>query len=504
MKKILFFILFVSSFYLGSAQTFSTGTNMNIPDGGAQVCSPITVSGVGVINSTYGLAQVCINITHTWDSDLQIKLKAPDGTLINLSMENGSSGDNYTGTCFTMTAASAISSGSAPFSGTYIPDGNLGTANNGQNANGTWSLCIQDMISTDAGKLTSWNLTFNNTPAPPPAPIPGCNGLPAANNVCGSATSVCNLNGYCGSSLAGYTADYWPELGTAFCGSIENNSFITFVPSSSTLNLSVFVWNALYGDGIQMFIFTSSGACSGSITSFTCNDWMLPTGPPPSSTPISFIASGLIPGNTYYLMFDGFAGDNADYQIVVNSGSAPTCPTPVNLLSFTGKIVSSQSQLQWQTVTESNTANFIIEHSIDGFTFNAIGTIAAAGNSNSLKNYGFTHHTPKIGNNYYRLKTIDRDGKFSYSQVVLLNMANRQDIIVYPNPARDYIIIEHPRSSVASQIKILDMMGRLVLSTNADKYSSKTRIDLKGLSRGSYKIMWSDGESTANRTLLID
>jgi hypothetical protein len=313
------------------------------------------------------------------------------------------------------------------------------------------------------------------------------------------------LNGYCGNTLASYSADYWPELAAGFCGSIENNSFITFTPSSSTLNLNIYVWNSVKGSGIQMMIFTGNGNCSGAIVSNLCNGWMMPTGAPPTGTPISFIATGLIPGNTCYLMIDGFAGDNCDYEIVVNSGNTPVCSVlPVNLLSFTGKLIGSQSQLQWQTATETNTSHFIIEHSLDGLAFNPIGTIPAAGTSNSMRNYAFTHPTPRIGINYYRLKTIDRDNKFTYSHVIQLNMVNRQDITLYPNPAKDYITVEHPIASASSRIKVIDIMGRVVISANTDKEASKTKISLKRLAKGSYKVLWTDGKNTASKTLLVE
>ncbi len=158
------------------AQTFSSGTNVNIPDGGSEVCSDISVTGVGVINGTSGLESVCIKINHAWDSDLDIYLVAPDGTRIELSTDNGGSGDNYgnggsgdggTLTCFDMAAATAITAGSAPFQSDYIPEGNLGDANNGQNANGTWSLCVTDDASLISGFINTWQLTFGSSPAPP-------------------------------------------------------------------------------------------------------------------------------------------------------------------------------------------------------------------------------------------------------------------------------------------------------------------------------------------------
>jgi subtilisin-like proprotein convertase family protein len=500
--KLLIPILLFS--YSIKAQTFSTSVAVPIPDyPGAQVCSPITVSGVGTINSSYGVATVCMNISHTWDGDLVIILKAPDGSTVSLSSQNGGSGDNYTSTCFSMSALSSITSGTAPFSGSYKPQGSFTTVNNGQNANGTWSLCAQDMASTDVGTINSWSITFD-VPPPPPPPPPGCNGLAAAGNTCSVATPTCDLNGYCGSTAVTYTADYWPELGTAFCGSIENNSFITFVPSSSTVSLNVYIWNSLYAYGIQIFVFTSSGNCSGTITSYGCSNEIYPTGAPPGGTPVNFNLTGLTPGNTYYMMFDGYAGDICDYQLVVNSGATPTCVTPTTLLSFTGKLAGSQTQLQWQTTAEINSSHFIIEHSNDGSFFTAIGTTPAAGNSNSLKNYSFTDRTPNSGLNYYRLKMMDRDNKFSYSQVERVNLINNSSIYLYPNPARDHVAIEHPASSDISQIKIIDMMGRVVLLNILEKGATKTIINLKSLASGSYKILWSGDGNSASKTLVIE
>ena len=96
-----FFILFILFFTQAlQAQTF-TGTGGSIPDAGPQTCFPITVSGIGDIDASFGLASVCFSINHTFTSDLEIILKAPDGTTVQLSIGNGGTGANYTGTCFT-------------------------------------------------------------------------------------------------------------------------------------------------------------------------------------------------------------------------------------------------------------------------------------------------------------------------------------------------------------------------------------------------------------------
>jgi len=82
---------------------------------------------------------VTVNIDHSWDSDLDIYLIHPDGTQIELSTDNGSAGDNYTNTVFDDQATTPITSGTAPFTGSFIPEQSLSVLN-GKNANGTWNL----------------------------------------------------------------------------------------------------------------------------------------------------------------------------------------------------------------------------------------------------------------------------------------------------------------------------------------------------------------------------
>ena len=303
------------------AQTF-TGTGGAIPDAGAQTCFPITVTGVGNINGNYGLASVCLNITHTWDSDLEIILKAPDGTIVQLSVQNGGSGDNYTNTCFSASAVNPINAGAAPFTGSYLPQGYLGNVNNGQNANGIWQLCIQDITTNDFGSLQNWSLNFNNTPAPPP---PVCTSTQVASNTCQNAPLVCNFSGFCGATSASYTADTWPQLTAAFCSVIENNAFIKFIATSTTTSFNVWVTNSLNGLGIQLMVY-SGGCGSGAVTTHACNSQIFPT----SVGPTLITANGLTVGNTYYIMIDGYNGDVCDYIIVATNGTSALSAAPIN------------------------------------------------------------------------------------------------------------------------------------------------------------------------------
>ena len=150
--------MFFASFT--NAQVFQ-GTGGNIPDATFFGPSPwfdyyLNVNSVGTINCDI---TVCLDISHTYTDDLDIRLISPSGTIVYLSTDNGGAGDNYTNTCFTTSATTNITAGNAPFTGDYVPEGNLSSFN-GQNANGQWRLQIRDDDWIFSGTLNSWSIDF--------------------------------------------------------------------------------------------------------------------------------------------------------------------------------------------------------------------------------------------------------------------------------------------------------------------------------------------------------
>src|SRR5206468_8114873 len=125
----------------------------------------ITVAGVPAAEVISSLT-VKINLTHTFDSDLLIGLQAPDGRFGTLSAFNGADGHNYTNTVFDDAAATDIVYGTAPFTGSFRPEEQLGQLA-GLNPNGDWHLIIDDDAGGDSGTLLGWSLTIHRgTPGP--------------------------------------------------------------------------------------------------------------------------------------------------------------------------------------------------------------------------------------------------------------------------------------------------------------------------------------------------
>lgn len=154
----------------GHAQTFS-GTGGNIITLTDTSRFNIAVSGLSPANIDYnfGLVSVTINISHSRARDIDCFLAAPDGTLVELTTDNGgTSGSNFTNTIFRNDASTSITSGTAPFTGSFRPEGLLYNVNNGQNGNGTWQLrVIDDSNNGITGSLLNWSINFGNNPARP-------------------------------------------------------------------------------------------------------------------------------------------------------------------------------------------------------------------------------------------------------------------------------------------------------------------------------------------------
>lgn len=158
-------LVIISFTFKLSAQTFYGNSGLILDN--QTLTKNLSVSGLpnNINQVSFGLEQICLNINHTYDADLTIKLIAPDGTIIKLIDNNGGSGNNFSNTCLRSDVSTTIASGSAPFSGIYKPIEQIGLINNGQNPNGTWQLEVRDNSTNDQGTLNNWTLTFGTNPA---------------------------------------------------------------------------------------------------------------------------------------------------------------------------------------------------------------------------------------------------------------------------------------------------------------------------------------------------
>ncbi len=127
-----------------------------------------------------------------------------------------------------------------------------------------------------------------------------------------------------------------------------------------------------------------------------------------------------------------------DNVSVTSSGTLP-----VTLINFTAYNKNNQySQLNWVTSAETDFNYFDIEHSTINTNFVSIGTVTGNGNSQVDQQYNFIDNNPTDGDNYYRLKMVDKDGKFVYSKVVKVTF-NLSSMSLYPNPSKDRVYLKN-------------------------------------------------------------
>ena len=137
-----------------TCNTETNSTQMPIgPDSGTVTESIITISEDAIITDV----NVTLNINHTFNGDLDVKLIGSDGTEVILFEDVGASGENFTNTVLDDDASTAINAGSAPFTGTFRPQGSLSDFNGLMSA-GDWTLSITDDANQDGGELLNWSL----------------------------------------------------------------------------------------------------------------------------------------------------------------------------------------------------------------------------------------------------------------------------------------------------------------------------------------------------------
>jgi subtilisin-like proprotein convertase family protein len=194
-RLLFFFWLFSQT---GFSQTFNGTGGLLIPPGAPSqtvgiTSSPCTVTGVGVLGPCVQIASVDIDVEHTFTGDVGVLLVAPNGAFLDLSTDNGGGGDNWS-SCTFADGSPNITTGAPPYTGTWSPEGRATTLNNpysnanpletftfqntfnGINADGVWSLYINDHVAIDWGIINSWSITFTsgNAPIATPASLNAC------------------------------------------------------------------------------------------------------------------------------------------------------------------------------------------------------------------------------------------------------------------------------------------------------------------------------------------
>ncbi|WP_139924860.1 PA14 domain-containing protein [Hymenobacter sp. DG01] len=203
---------------------------------------------------------------------------------------------------------------------------------------------------------------------------------------------------------------------------------------------------------------------------------------------------------------------NVGLRLVPAGGLCTTSsnsPLPVTLTYFGAQATKAGVVASWETSVELNSAAFIVERSANGQVFEAVGRLAAAGNSQRRQSYSFTDRAPFSGLSYYRLRQQDTDGTTHLSDVVTVrwNAATPAvQLTVFPNPAASgtCTVRLEQTTAAAAQLQVLDLTGRLVYSHQLSAAANQEHaFSTRQLRTGVYIVRLTSAQGTITQRLEI-
>jgi hypothetical protein len=243
---------------------------------------------------------------------------------------------------------------------------------------------------------------------------------------------------------------------------------------------------------LQIEMLNGSGAGTG-------HDQLIRSGNLTLGGTLTVTAIGSVPVGTYTIInlttgtiTGSFATVNipSGTSLLVNSANVQLIVStvlPFKLISFTGSKQNNDALLQWKTANEINVSRFEVQRSENGFDFITIGSVAAGSGLYSFAdvNTFITKHVV-----FYRLKSIDADTRFTYSNIIKLNKQASAALTVYPNPVCDVLTITGLKQN--GTISLFNAEGKLLLQQTVS--AQTITVDMSGCAKGMYLLKYYEDE----------
>jgi hypothetical protein len=467
---------------VGSGNTFSNTSVMNLNTGTVTAgTGTLTAGGITNINSAVSIAPLFI-------------LNVPAGSVItggSMLTINGTM--NWTGgnieSNITVAAGGVITASGATKVLSSILTNNSsinwtagainflgGTLNNNGAINNTF-----DGNFADAGGSNAFNNsgTFTKTGGTGISSM----GIPVINS--GSFRGLHEIN-FASSFVNNGTIDPGMPIGIFTL----SNSTSPLLTSGSNLHIELLNGTGA-GTGHDQLLMNENLNLDGTLT-------ITETGSVPAGTyTIVNLTSGAITGNFTTINIP------AAYSILISSTTVIISKSilSVDLISFSGKQQNEKILLSWKTENEKNNDHFEIQRSMDGKDFSSLGKVYAGRASHPVFQYQYEDYNYKQGRNYYRLKQVDKDGKYLISKAIIVNTVNTSasNTKIFPNPAHQLFVITVPDQWQHADISILNQSGQVVLHFPQVMYPT-----IQGhLPSGSYYVYFKKGNLKASHKLIV-
>ena len=353
---------------------------------------------------------------------------------------------------------------------------------NGSTTAPGWSATLQCVPCAGGPNGTDNNDCANMTPL--------CSGATINGNATGPGISAEGCTGStCPAGGENHTSWYTFTAQTA--GTIE----LTITPTTGTDDYDY----AIYGPNVTCGALGSPLNCSDSgttgptgITNVSPNEFTEDvTGDGWTETITASI------GDSYILVVDEWTPTGLGYDLSFGGTASLDCAVllPVELSTFTAEYVPENDvvDLFWSTESENNNDFFDVERSIDGVDYKKISTVKGAGNTDHQTQYFTIDEDPITGVNYYRLKQVDFNGEFEYSDVVAVNILDDfYDLLsLFPNPTTGQTeVIFNSYTNENVLLSVMSSEGSIIVNTmiEATKGGNRFNLDLSMKPRGVYIV----------------
>ncbi len=176
-------------------------------------------------------------------------------------------------------------------------------------------------------------------------------------------------------------------------------------------------------------------------------------------------------------------------------------PLPVELVAFNAELIESGIMLRWRTLSETNNSHFELETSYNSESWVSLARVNGQGDSNDPVDYTYLDRSSYTNDLYYRLKQVDFDGKFEYSDIIYVTLIDSQlELIINPNPVQNILYIKS--SSNIENIDISTISGNKVFSSDVNNFYFE--LDTSNFSEGVYlvKLTFENGRKSITTRII--
>ncbi|CAN5807280.1 hypothetical protein BH11BAC3_BH11BAC3_17000 [soil metagenome] len=340
---------------------------------------------------------------------------------------------------------------------------------------------VQGGISAPASSCSPASFTTGPEPSTP------------INNPCSGAVSITTTN-TAANKITSTTFDATLSIPGTACGGFANSPdddvwfefSTTGVTPTGTLTITPTTNNGIFDIVAQIY---AANSCAAIGLPVACADGTI------DDAPEVVDLSALAPNTHYYMRVFSYSsdtGDQGDFTIEASAGNTLSGTTvPVRLVNFTARRSNGVNILNWSTQLELNTNHFVVERSTNGVNFVSIGQVTAVGNSSTVHNYTFTDLHPSRGNNYYRLRTVEKDNTSKLSDTRRIRNDGIADVNIFPNPVTSKLSISINADKASDgQLSITDLSGKIVYTSTVKLPQGNTilPVSMNNMASGTYLI----------------